>query len=186
MADSRVAQRYVKSLLDLAVEQKAVDAVHDDMVLFSKSCTGSKAFVGMLQSPVIRHEDKLAILKKIFARKVNPITLAIFEIITRKNREPLLPQIASNFHRAYNEHKGIGTARVAAPMALDDKLSDRIRKIAAGISGTKEVELSERVDPTLIGGFVLNVGDRQIDTSLKSRLKSLKRIFKENPYQKVF
>jgi F-type H+-transporting ATPase subunit delta len=184
MADSRVALRYVKSLLDLAVEQKALDAVHDDMLLFSVAC-GNKGFVEMLRSPVIRHEDKRLILRKIFAAKVHPTTLAIFEIITRKNREPLLPEIASNFHKAYNEHKGIGSAKVTSPVALDDKLRDQIRKIASGLTGTKEIELTESVDASLLGGFVLNVGDRQFDSSLKSRLKSLKRKFTENPYHKV-
>jgi F-type H+-transporting ATPase subunit delta len=185
MAESRVALRYVKSLLDLAVEQKALEAVHDDMLLFTSACR-NKSFSDMLRSPVIRHEDKRAILRKIFAKKVHPTTLAIFEIITRKNREPLLPEIASNFHRAYNEHRGVGSARVTTPVALDDKLRDQIRKIASGLTGTKEIELTEGVDPSLLGGFILNVGDRQFDSSLKSRLKSLKRKFTENPYHKEF
>ena len=65
----------------------------------------------MLRSPVIRHEKKKAVLDKIFTGKVNALTLAIIDIITRKNREPILPAIAAEFHNAYNEYKGIGEAQ---------------------------------------------------------------------------
>ncbi|MEJ0055475.1 MAG: F0F1 ATP synthase subunit delta [Bacteroidota bacterium] len=94
MADLRVASRYVKSLLGLAVEKGAVEAVHNDMLLFSKVCAENRDFTVMLRSPVIRHEKKRAILEKVFAGKVNALTMAIIDILTRKNREPLLPAIA--------------------------------------------------------------------------------------------
>src|SRR4051794_27669996 len=108
MADLRVASRYVKSLLGLAVEQNALDAVHADMAAFAKVCKESRPFAMMLRSPVIRHEQKKAILAKIFTGRVHPLTLAIFNMLTVKNRESLLPTIAAEFHNAYNEYKGIG------------------------------------------------------------------------------
>ena len=112
MADLRVASRYVKSLLGLAVEQGVVEAVHQDMILFSKICAENRSFLVMLRSPVIRHENKKLILEKIFSGRVNALTMAIIDILTRKNREPLLPAIATEFHNAYNEYKGIGKATI--------------------------------------------------------------------------
>jgi F-type H+-transporting ATPase subunit delta len=186
MAESRVALRYVKSLLGLAVEKKALDAVHDDMLLFSKVCKENRAFTLMLRNPIIKHDKKREILEKLFKGKVNALTLAIFDIITRKNREPLLPAIAEGFHLAYNEHNGVGGASVITAVPLDKKLREEIEQIVKKLNDKTKVEMTEKVDAELIGGFVLNVGDRQIDASVKSRLKALKVKFSQNPYIKEF
>ncbi len=186
MADSRVASRYVKSLLGLAVEREALEKVHQDMVLFSKVCKENRAFTLMLRNPIIKHDKKREILEKIFSGKVNALTLAIFDIITRKNREPLLPTIASEFHLAYNEYKGVGGATVTTAVPLDAKLRSEIEKIVKKLSDKKEVEIEEKVDASMIGGFVLNVGDRQVDASIKNKLNALKVTFSQNPYIKEF
>jgi F-type H+-transporting ATPase subunit delta len=184
MADLRVASRYVKSLLGLAVEQGQVEAVHKDMLLFSKICSENRDFTMMLRSPVIRHEKKKAILEKIFSGKVNALTMAIMDILTRKNREPLLPSIATEFHNAYNEYKGVGKAFVTTTTPMDKELREVIESIVKKLSNKKLVELHENVDKELIGGFILNVGDRQIDASIKSKLKSLSVKFNENYFIK--
>ena len=186
MADSRVASRYVKSLLSLAVEQNAVDAVHKDMLAFSKLCAENRAFTLMLRSPIIKHDKKKQILDAVFAGKAHKLTLAIFDVITRKNREPLLPAIADYFHVAYNDYKGIGEASVTTAVPLDAKLRSEIEQIVKKLSSKAQVEIQEKVDAEMIGGFVLNVGDRQVDASIKNKLKALKVKFSENPYIKEF
>lgn len=186
MADLRVASRYVKSLLDLAVEQGALEDVHRDMQLFAKVCDENRAFALMLKSPVIRHDKKKDILGKLFQGKVNKLTMAILNIITSKNREPILPAIAKEFHNAYNVYKNIGKASITSAVPLDEKLRKEILQITQKLSERKEVELTEKVDPSLIGGFVLNVGDKQIDASIKNKIRSLKVKFAENPYVKEF
>lgn len=186
MADSRVASRYVKSLLGLAVEQKALDAVHADMQLISQTGRASRDFLLMLKSPIVRHEKKKEVLNKLFASRVHPLTMSIIEILTRKNREPLLPAIAAEFHNAYNEYKGIGKASITSAFALDAGLRSELEAMVKKLSNKTQVELDEKVDKDLIGGFILNVGDRQIDASIKSKLKSLKNKFSENPFVKEF
>jgi len=184
MADIRVASRYVKSLLGLAVEQGVLDQVDKDMQLFDKVCTDNRAFAIMLKSPIIRHEKKLDILTKLFQGKVNKLTMAILEIITKKNREPLLPAIAKEFHNAYNVYKNVGKASIITAAPLDAKLRAEIEAIAKKLSDKNQVEISEKVNKDLIGGFVLNVGDKQIDTSIKTKLRTLRTKFSENPYVK--
>jgi F-type H+-transporting ATPase subunit delta len=184
MADLRVASRYVKSLLGLAVEQGVLEAVHKDMLLFSKVLKENRDFSVMINSPVIRHEKKRAILEKIFSGKVDKLTLAIMDILTRKNREPLLPSIASEFHNAYNTYKGIGKAYITTTVPMDSELRQAIEEIVKKLSKTKQVEIEAKVDKDLIGGFILNVGDQQIDASIKSKLKSLEVRFSENPFVK--
>lgn len=186
MADSRVASRYVKSLLSLAEEHKAVEQVHADMQLFASVCASSREFSNMLKSPVIKHEKKRDILEAIFKSKVHKLTMAIIDMLTKKNREPLLPAIATEFHNAYNHYKGIEKASVSTAFAIDEKMKAEMEALVRKLSSKKEVELVQKVDKSLIGGFILNVGDRQIDASIKSKLKSLKTKFSENPYIKEF
>lgn len=186
MGYTKVAQRYVKSLLGLAVEQGALEQVHQDMLLFSKVCDMSRPFVMMLRSPIVRHEKKREVLHALFENKVNKLTFSIIDIITMKNREPLLPAIADEFHNAYNEYKGIGKASVTTAAPLDAKLVAEIDGMVKKLSNKTQIELHQKVDESLIGGFILNVGDRQIDASVKSKLKSLKVKFQENPYIKEF
>ncbi|HEX8039407.1 MAG TPA: ATP synthase F1 subunit delta [Chryseosolibacter sp.] len=184
MADSRAASRYVKSLLGLAVEKNVLEEVHRDMLLFAGAIRSSRALEFLLLSPVIKHGKKLEILRKIFTGKVHSLTMSFFEIITRKNREPILVEIAREFHNAYNEYKGIGKASITTTVPLDAGLRAEFEKLVRKYSEKKQVELVERVDPDLIGGFILNVGDRQVDASIKNKIKTLKLKFSQNPYIK--
>lgn len=186
MAYSRAVTRYVKSLLGLAEEQKSLEKVHSDMLMFSSVCEENHTLKIMLRSPVIRHDKKLQILTSIFKGKVAPLTMAFFEIITRKNREPLLVDIAREFHNAYNEFMGIGTATVTTAFSIDDSLRSEVIAVVKRISDKKKIELKENVDSEMIGGFVLSVGDRQLDASLRNKLKALKIKFSENPYIKDY
>ncbi len=186
MVDSRAASRYVKSLLGLAVERDALELVHGDMLMFSKICEENRAFELMLKNPIIRHDKKRDILEKIFEGKVHPLTMAIFDILTRKNREPLLPSIAKEFHTAYNAYKGISKASITTPFPLDAHLRTEFENIVKRLSEKDKVELTEKIDKEMIGGFILNVGDRQIDASIQNKLKALKVKFSHNPYIKEF
>jgi len=183
MADSRVVSRYVKSLLELSVERGALEAVHKDMLLFGKVCKENRQFSLMLKSPIIRHEKKKDILQKLLTGKMHPLMLAIVDIVTRKNREPLLEAIAAEFHNAYNEHKGIGKASVITTLPMDKELRAEIEAVVIKLSNKKQVEIEEMVDPGMIGGFVLNVGDRQIDASLRTKLKNLQLTFTQSTSQ---
>lgn len=184
MSYQRVASRYVKSLLGLAVERNVLEEVHNDMQLFSRVCKENRNFVSMLRSPVIRHENKRAILKKVFKGKVNDLTMGILDIITQKNREPILPAMAEEFHNAYNVYKGVGEAYLTTTVAADKELLKQMEEIAKKLSNKKSIELKTAVDSNLIGGFILNVGDRQIDASIRSRLKTLNVKFEENYFVK--
>jgi F-type H+-transporting ATPase subunit delta len=186
MVDSRAASRYVKSLLGLAVEKNALEAVHSDMLLFSKVVDENRAFELLLRNPIIKHDKKREILQRIFEGKVHALTMAIFDILTKKNREPLLPTISKEFHAAYNVYKGIGRAYLTTAVPLDSELRADFESIVKKLSEKDKVELTEKVDKEIIGGFILNVADRQIDASMKNKLKALKVQFSHNPYIKEF
>lgn len=181
MQESRAASRYAKSLLQLAQEKNVLDFVVHDMDLFAKTCDANRSFVTTLGSPIINHDKKLTILKKLFEGKVNPLTISFFEIIVRKNREALLPQIAKEFNAQYLELKGVLSGEVVTPFPISDELRNQFKGIVSNAYG-KDVVLKEKVDKDIIGGFVLKVGDKQIDESVKSKLQKLKNKFKDNSY----
>ncbi len=182
MSYLRVASRYAKSLIELAQEQGVVEEVHKDMQLFRKVCEENYDFTLMLKNPVIKHDKKNKILTQVFKGKVNDLTLAIFNIITRKNREPILPRLAKEFIIQYNVMKGIEVATVTTAVPVSDDIRAELQEMVLKVGGRKTVELKEIVDPDLIGGFILKVGDRQIDDSIQSKLKMLGHKFSQNPF----
>lgn len=185
MSEYRIASRYAKSLIDLSVEKGQLEEVNKDMLLFSQMLEENRDFLLMLKSPIITHDKKLAILNQVFEGKVNELTLSVFLILTRKHREAYLPQIATEFHHQYNLNQGVEEATVTTTFPLDDKLRSEFAKVVEQIS-KKKVELTEKVDESLIGGFILKIGDRQIDDSVSSRLQAMRVEFTKNHYEKAY
>lgn len=183
MSDIRVASRYAKSLLELSVEKGLLEDIHKDMRLFSRTVKESREFELLMKNPVVTPSKKLSIIKRIFEGKVNNLTIQFFEIITRKSRESFLPLIASEFQNQYNAHKGIQRAEVTTTFPLTDSLRQEFLTIIRRATG-KEIELKEKVDPSILGGFILKIGDRQIDDSLSSKLKELRYKMIDDSYVK--
>jgi F-type H+-transporting ATPase subunit delta len=181
MSDVRVAGRYAKSLLDLAVERGSVEEVHADMLLFTKTVTENRDLGLALSNPIIKGDKKQIILKSIFGGKVSELTMAFFDILTKKSREAILTTVATEFVNQYNLLKGIVRAYVTTATPLTADLREQITGLVAQQTG-KQVELHEKVDATLIGGYILRVGDRQIDDSIRNGIRKLRATFKENPY----
>ncbi len=173
MSVSIVASRYAKSLIELAKEQKVLEAVHEDMLFFQSVAGENRALMLALKSPVVRHDKKLAILSAIFKARVNPVTFAIFEIITKKNREAILDAIADEFIIAYQDFQGIQKAVITTTTPLTEELRAQFKSIVAKSTG-KTVVLEEKIDASLIGGYLLRVNDRQFDASIKNNLNKLK------------
>lgn len=178
--NSKAAKRYAKALLSFAIEQKELETVAGEMKLIADTCSTSPDLVMLLKSPVVKTEKKRTILNTIFAGKIGAITLKFLELVTQKKREDQLPEIANAFQQIYREHKGIVTAEIitAVPLGEEGK-----RKALAFITNLYDkVELTEKVDKELIGGFIIRVGDKQYDESVARKLNNLKREFSKNPY----
>ncbi|MCU0429618.1 MAG: ATP synthase F1 subunit delta [Cytophagaceae bacterium] len=181
MQDVLVASRYAKSLLQLAVERNVLDFLNHDMDLFSKVCAENPALVRTLRSPIITSDKKLTILRRLFDGKVNPLTISLFEILGRKGRENYLPEIATSFKSQYQQLKGIVVAEVTTTFPLSDDLRSSFKNIVSEGLG-KQVDLKEKVDANLIGGFILKVGDKQLDQSVQAKLRRLKNKMLDSTY----
>jgi len=176
MSTGRIAVRYASPILDLAEENKTLDKVKEDMEAFLSVCEESREFALMLKSPIIPHKRKAEILKAVFSGKVNDLTLQAFDIITRKNRESILEDIAKEFLHLYNKKKGLAEVTVTTSVKLDAGLKKSFEKLAQDITG-KEPILEEMIDPEILGGYILKTGDRQLDESVTGQLKELKLKF---------
>ena len=181
MSGIRIASRYAKSLLDLCIEKGQLDAAKTDMVMLQGIMDESRDLRLMLSSPVVKADKKVDILHKLFDGKVNDITMGFMTLLTRKGREGYLPEIVTSFLNQLRKHQGITVAEVTSAVALDAGSRSHLLEAAAKLAGG-QVELVEKVDASLIGGFVLKVGDKQIDSAIANRIKALKREFAENPY----
>lgn len=169
-----VASRYAKSLLDLAVEKGQLDAVYADMIQVSEIAGESRDFTNFLNSPVIKTDKKIAVLKSLFEGKLSALTLGFFTVVASKRRESVIPEMAESFIEQYRAHKNILTAVVTSASGLDattrQKALDLVKSQLKG-----EIELVEKTDPKLIGGFILRIGDKQIDRSVSRQLTNLKK-----------
>ncbi len=180
MAETKVAGRYAKALIELALERGVVEEVSNDMELLVKTCDTNRELSAMLKNPVIHGYKKLAIIKQLFGNKMNKLSIAYMEIITKKSREPEMEGIARQYLNLFKIHKGIQTAVITSAIGLDAKLRADVLAILKNETKS-EVELVEKVNKNLIGGFILRVGDKQYDASIAKSLRAIAKEFKTSP-----
>jgi F-type H+-transporting ATPase subunit delta len=181
MKETLVASRYAKSLLGLAVEQNKLEEAYADMKLVADTCNASRDLSLLLKSPIVKSDKKQSIITAIFGAKLNELANGFVAIIIRKKRESLLELIADEFVLQYKAYKHIVTAQVTSVVKLDDELRERILKLVAGTE-SGDIELIEEIDKDIVGGFIVRVGDKQIDASIAGRLADLKQEFSKNEY----
>jgi F-type H+-transporting ATPase subunit delta len=183
MAETKVARRYAKSLLDLGREQNITDQLFADMSLILETIRASRPLSAMLKSPIINTDKKDAILREIFGSKINRVTSEFLRIITSKKREFYIEDIALSFTELYKQFMNIQPAFVVTAVSLDENLRKKLHDIVKKSTGSS-VELNEIIDKDIIGGFILRWGDRQIDASVVNSLSEMKQEFRKNLYTK--
>jgi len=176
MSELTVATRYAKSLIDLAVEQKSLEETKKDMLLFSQTLRANSQLQAVLANPIVAHNKKIKILEAIFGDKVSKLTDSFFKIMINKSRSEILYATSKEVINQYNVIKHIIRAYVTSATPLSEENKKKVvAELEAATKGT--IELHTKVDPKLIGGFVLTVGDMQVDTSISTSLNKLKQDF---------
>lgn len=175
MSVQRIAGRYAKSLLDLAVEQDKLERVLEDVKSLKKATEHRELYL-LLKSPIVNAPKKLSIVEAIFGGKYDELTMAFLRILINKGREPFVPEVAAEFLSQYKSLKHIASVKVTTAHALSaEALSGLQKKLEAAIADASAVEIETAVDPALIGGFVLEMGDKVYDASVTQKLEQLKR-----------
>jgi len=182
MHNPRLATRYAKSLIGLAIEKGQLENVFADMNWLQAICKTNGDFVAVLRSPIIKSDKKHKILDSVTGDSVNGITKAFIRLLVNKGRESNLPEIASAFVTQYKEHKKIYDVKLITAAPASEELKNAILNHLRSTTEMQNIELETVVDEKLIGGFVLRVGDQLVDASIAYDLKNISRQFDNNDF----
>ena len=182
MNNPRLAGRYAKSLLDLAVEQNNLEAVYADMKYLLAVNTGNPDFVNVLKSPVITADKKLKVIEAVTERKVSNITGLFIKLLVQKTRESNLPEIVKAFIDQYNKLKNIHRVKLTTAIPVSPELQKDIIKKVITDNNFQNIELETVIQDELIGGFKLEMGGLLVDASVLRDLNDVKKQFADNEY----
>lgn len=182
MPNPRLAGRYAKSLLDLAIEKGQLDAVYSDMEYLDAAIKSSRELVVLLKSPIITSDKKGKVLEAITAGKISVITATFNKLLLVKGREFYLPEIVTAFISQYKENKGIHIVKLTTAVAVSEEVKQALlEKIRVG-KNMQHLELHAEVNEALIGGYVLEIGDELVDASIAFDLHNIKKQFQNNDF----
>ena len=178
MKGTRAAIRYAKAILDLATDQKSATAVNDDMKLITNAIANNEELKSFLDSPVVKVAQKTAALKEIFAN-TNTITINLVDVLAANKRIPLLGAVATEFTSLFDASQGFQKAIVTTAIPLTDEMNAKVLAKVKELTG-KEALIENTVDESILGGFILRVGDLQYNASIANNFNKLKRAFSQN------
>jgi len=173
MKSTKSASRYAKALLELAIEQQKLESIESNMSRILEAAKETNEFQVFLDSPIINLDKKVAVLNSLFG-EFEPLTLSFLALITKNGRERLITEIAQSYISQVKVFKGIIPISITSARKLDEATKATIlAKINASLTGT--LEITELIDESLIGGFIVTMGDKQIDASVASQLARMKQ-----------
>jgi len=176
---SGIIARYAGALFDLALSEKKLGPVEKDLSRFDALLKGSDELMRLVQSPVFSAEDQFNAVDGILSKaKISGLVGNLVRVIAKNRRLFVMPEMLSAFRRLVAEHNGEITADVTVATALTAAQNKELKAALKSVVG-KDVAIDETVDPSLLGGMIVKVGSRQIDTSLRTKLSSLKLALKE-------
>lgn len=172
---SRASFRYAKALLEQAVAKGVAEQVNIEMKSIQAAVAQNRDFAAFLKSPVIKLDDKQAVVIKVFS-DCNEITASLFKLLYENKRFELLGDIAKDYLNQFLEMNQYQKVQVTTAIPLDKDLENKVLEKVRTFSDKKLI-LENVVNPDIIGGFILRVGDRQFNASVAAKLKSLKKEF---------
>ncbi|MDO9594112.1 MAG: ATP synthase F1 subunit delta [Lutibacter sp.] len=181
MNGSRAAIRYAKAILSFALEQQKEVEVNEDMLLVANTIQESKELQLLLSSPVLKTELKKSALKEIFASKTSALTIGLINLLIDNKRLPILGEVAKKYTLIYDSLKGIEVAKVTTAIPLTEELNQQVLQKVIEITG-KQATIESIINPDIIGGFILRIGDIQYDASVSNKLRVLKRQFENESF----
>lgn len=181
MKEARSALRYAKAILNLAIEKNVDTEVNNDMKLIFETIAQSDDLNAMLKNPVIKAVNKTKVLDAIFGDKINNVTKGIFNLLQENKRLTMLDLVASQYTKVYEQHKNIQVAKVTTAVALNKELEQKVQEKIVALTGNSAT-IENIVDPAILGGFILRVGDLQYDASIANQFDELRKEFDSSQY----
>ncbi|MGY5352325.1 ATP synthase F1 subunit delta [Wenyingzhuangia sp. IMCC45533] len=179
---TRAAIRYAKAVLNLAKTDNSEEAVYKDMQLIEATIQESKDLKVLLNSPIIKLSDKVNALEAIFAKQINNYSLGLIKLLANNKRLNVLETVASDYQVIYDHLKSIDVAKVTTAVPITPAIKEQVIAKVKELTGN-ETTLTNEVNPDIIGGFILRVGDLQYDASLAKSLRELEKSFDDSHYE---
>jgi F-type H+-transporting ATPase subunit delta len=181
---SLVSERYAAALFQLSVEKGVVEEIYQDSLLIIKTCEDSRDLRLLLKSPIINSGKKRIIIRDIFEKNVNRLSLEYMLVMVRKNRESFLQVVASQFVELYQQYKNILTVHFKSPVLPEAQVKLQVVELMKKYTHA-DIDLKAEIDESLIGGFVLRWNDKQYDASIRREIENMRTaIAKVNLYKK--
>lgn len=179
MNSSKAGIRYAKAVLQQANEAKSAEIVFEDMLCVAATIDGSQELQSVLLSPIVKLNDKKAALLSIFAN-LSPNSLSLINVLIENQRIALLGEVAKGYMNLFNEERGIKVAKVITAVPLSEELEAMVLAKVKELTGSSSVTIENEVDASIIGGFILRIGDLQYNASIANQLGNLKREFSKS------
>lgn len=179
MLTSKVAKRYAQGLLNFTQESGSTDAVFSEMGDLVKTIEKSKELQNFFGSPIIDVKKKVSIALEIF-KDFSPVTKSLLQLIIKHGRESQMQNIAQAFIDKVEDMKGVQRITLTSAAELSSENISNILKSSNLVNHDNKFEVKSIINPDLLGGYILRVGDQQVDASVKSKLSKLKKEFQLN------
>ncbi|HEY5216407.1 MAG TPA: F0F1 ATP synthase subunit delta [Pseudolabrys sp.] len=177
---SGMAGRYANALFELALEDKAVDAVKKDLEQFDAMVAGSTDLNRLVRSPVFGVEDQLKALSAVLDKAgIKGLAANFLRVITGNRRLFAVRDMIRSYRALVSAHKGEVSAQITVAEPLSDKNLDALKSALKTVTGGKDIDLDVKVEPAIIGGLIVKVGSRMVDSSLRTKLNAIKFAMKE-------
>lgn len=176
---SGVAGRYATALFELGLEANALDKILNDLNSFHEAMDAAEDLQRLVKSPVFTPDEQLRAISAVLEEiKIDGLTANFLKLVAKNRRLFATPDMIKAFRTLLAHHRGQASAEVITATKLED---GQVRALQQALNAAlgKDVELDQRVDPALLGGLVVKIGSRMIDTSLRTKLNSLKVAMKE-------
>jgi len=184
MSDYKIVSRYARSILELSAENEQLERTIEN-AKFLGEVIKTRAFLNFLNNPVIRSEKKIRVFREIFKEDLESIFFKFIELVTRKGRENLLPKITKEIIVQYKVMKHISDIHLTTAVKLDKSFLDRFNELLLESPITDEkVNLITKENSKIIGGFILQVDDKLLDMSVRTKLKKLENEIIEEEFVK--
>lgn len=176
---SGMAGRYANALFELALEEKALDTVRKDLDAFEALITGSADLARLVRSPVFSGEEQTRALNAVLGKaNISGLAANFLNVVAQNRRLFAVPQMIQAFRALVARHNGEVTAHVTAAAPLSEAHLQALKETLKSITD-KDVDLDVKIDPAIIGGLVVKLGSRMVDSSLRTKLNSIKYAMKE-------
>ena len=185
MRNTLLIRRYAKAFLEYTIENKMEDRGLADLELLSETIKGNRELRNILSQPFIQKSKKENIIKKVFKDQISDKTLKFIDLMLENGHPEILPEIIDTYRELYNEHENIAVVTITTVVKIDEPTQQHLlRFVKHKIDG--KIQIINKIDKKIIGGFIINYLDYQYDASVYTKLRDLEALFTDNLYVKGY